>query len=340
MTENWKFYNVDQMPFAASIYLLARTFGLSKSLPLRATGPFLIRFFRLIAKYPSIAGEGILSFEARGKRIFAQFTGSYLQFRAIYMPSYRRGYEATTSAILTKLVPNDGVFYDIGSNWGFFSFIIASQPQFQGRVFPFEPNPVARKDLERIRKASNLEEFIIPQAYGLGDLDQALTISEESKTQTGQTKLNPLGFGVTKVQVRKLDNLDLPPPNVIKIDVEGMESKVIEGGQKIIANHKPHILFENWFNPDNPLLSNKFFNDLTSLGYVFFTPGFRFVSGDRIVMIQSDSSCASLWDAGVPGRICLVPVTAASRALMQTHLNFLACHQDRTAEVLSSIPLQ
>ncbi|WP_248785736.1 FkbM family methyltransferase, partial [Escherichia coli] len=42
----------------------------------------------------------------------------------------------------------------------------------------------------------------------------------------------------------RIDDLDLPKPDVIKIDVEGHELKVFNGMRQTIRNSKPVIMYE------------------------------------------------------------------------------------------------
>ena len=76
----------------------------------------------------------------------------------------------------------------------------------------------------------------------------------------------------TVVQSRTLDSFNLNDIGLIKIDVEGMEEKVLRGGLgSIIRNNYPPILFECWNVGYSGMTQEKhdsLFNFLKSLGYV------------------------------------------------------------------------
>jgi FkbM family methyltransferase len=57
-----------------------------------------------------------------------------------------------------------------------------------------------------------------------------------------------LGPRTTKVLCRRLDTLlaegALPPPHVIKIDVEGAEALLLRGAERLLREHSPKLLIE------------------------------------------------------------------------------------------------
>ncbi len=46
-------------------------------------------------------------------------------------------------------------------------------------------------------------------------------------------------------KVARLDDIDLPAPDLMKIDVEDHEIEVLRGGETLLTQHKPLILFED-----------------------------------------------------------------------------------------------
>ena len=117
-----------------------------------------------------------------------------------------------------------------------------------GRVFAFEPNPISRHSLEgQLRLNQTLRLAVVPYALGdtvgLADFD-ATRGSESSITSTG----------TSKVEMRTLDSLvpvELPVPDVIKIDVEGEEGKVLRGSLKTLSKFRPIVLCD--YNDDKTL---------------------------------------------------------------------------------------
>ena len=73
--------------------------------------------------------------------------------------------------------------------------------------------------------------------------------------------------GNLTVKARRLDDLidegAIPPPGLIKIDVEGAEEFVLEGGANLLRKHRPHIILE----AHSKLLARRCVSTLEDTGY-------------------------------------------------------------------------
>jgi hypothetical protein len=58
--------------------------------------------------------------------------------------------------------------------------------------------------------------------------------------------MNTLSHGdaLAECKVVRIDDLDLPPPDVMKIDVEGSEVSLLHGAAETIRRHRPVIVIE------------------------------------------------------------------------------------------------
>ena len=96
--------------------------------------------------------------------------------------------------------------------------------------------------------------------------------------QPGSLTVPPLDYGAVnnfggisladggpgeKVTVVQLDGMDLPPPRLLKIDVEGMEAEVLEGARQLISQHWPILYVENDRREKSPALITL----ISDLGY-------------------------------------------------------------------------
>src|SRR5882724_3918648 len=134
---------------------------------------FAIKCYRLVMRLiigaKILGADGVMNYCARGKRHRITFNGRNTQFRALYAEEYRSGYELETSLVLLRLCRGQRAFYDVGSNWGYFSLLIAASRRFEGKIFSFEPNPIAFADLSQIVSAAGLSSMVTTVNCGLGD---------------------------------------------------------------------------------------------------------------------------------------------------------------------------
>jgi FkbM family methyltransferase len=153
-------------------------------------------------------------------------------------------------AFLTLLRPGM-TFYDIGANLGWLSLIAARLVGPSGKVVSFEPLDANVRIVEHNLRANGFENAAV-LALALGNVDgsaQFLRSSDPSWGMLASTGFEPGDFvAETTVTVRRLDNavreFHLPPPQTMKIDVEGGEVDVLLGAENTIATFRPLMLVE------------------------------------------------------------------------------------------------
>lgn len=174
--------------------------------------------------------------------IKAPLKKSDLTQRSTYWQGSR--FEYPTAQILQGWINSDTThFFDVGSNYGFFSYWMLSQsPEIQ--VYAFEPNPVTYALVKRIITDNNLHRM---QAWNLGLSNESAQLElhpgvEDSGHSTFGNNPQLPGKNVALVEVcpfvewLKRANLTLPPrPSwIAKIDVEGFEMKVLLGMEEAL----------------------------------------------------------------------------------------------------------
>jgi len=136
---------------------------------------------------------------------------------------------------------------DIGANVGEYSALAAELVGPAGHVYAFEPAPeTAARLRERFATASQVS--IIEAAVGDVTRTVRLYLDAFNPTQHSLGSHNVgRGGGAVKVQQRALDDVKgLRAPDVIKIDAQGGELRVLHGAKRLIATAKPFIVFELW----------------------------------------------------------------------------------------------
>jgi FkbM family methyltransferase len=244
------------------------------------------------------------------------------QYEVLYNPVFHSGYEPEVCSLLDMLLDQKGTFYDIGSNWGYFSLYAASNSKFSGNIYAFEPFPSTFRDLAQTVKQAGLESRITYQQIALGLKTGVAEMQFQSLLQSGWAALVKRGNHYSKgllykkstVAVTTLDQVALEPPILIKVDVEGSEDEVFKGGSLTLKKSKPYIIFENSFSDNlsqtlDPLVT------LTKLGYKLFYPCWL------------NTLAKSHYFSPVLGnKLALVPITVETRLLYGQQINLFACH--------------
>ncbi len=274
---------------------------------------------------------GWMSLMVRGEERRFPVNPLNTQFQSVYGPAYRSGYEPETSALFDRLIPPDGVFFDVGANWGHFSLYVASREGFCGRVHAFEPMPPAFRDLESTVRATRLNHLVEIHNVALSDSDGSAAMILPDGEHSGLATISP-GASGHAVSLSRLDSLQLPNPTLIKIDVEGHEAAVLRGAWRTIDENRPMIIFESWAN-DSYTSTFEPFRILERHGYRFFQPTFaREADGCQFLSGYGGNS-------GVIGRVTLVLVAfePRERFLLAPQLNVLACHHSRLRELIDAL---
>ena len=141
--------------------------------------------------------------------------------------------------------------------------------------------------------------------------------------QSGLARLQTGGSGPIVAYCR-LDGMDLPPPDFVKIDVEGHEAAAFEGMRHTLEKHKPMIVFENWAERGAPHITTQPFKVLRELGYDFFFPGWlNGPAAEPYLAAEPPQGSADEW------LLALVPILPEQRFLLQDQINVFACHRDK-----------
>lgn len=152
-------------------------------------------------------------------------------------------YEQEELNVLGALFPMGGTFVDIGANVGNHTLFAALHLK-AGRVIPFEPNPPAYELLIQNILVNRLRDVVSMEFIGYGASDAARGGFGMKKRDRNLGAAKMLE-GEGELEVLRGDAaLEGITPDVIKIDVEGMEIKVLEGLSGIFKRCRPVLLVE------------------------------------------------------------------------------------------------
>ena len=146
----------------------------------------------------------------------------------------------------------DTVFYDLGANVGYFSFI-ANRYITNGVIYSFEPIPYninIFKEHLRLNKEKIKQQNIQLLPYAISSKDGEIVFSHDPLLIEGNTYITSSATYTNSketisIKCYSLDGLlqnGYKKPDVIKIDVEGAEYDVLLGAVETLKKFKPNIL--------------------------------------------------------------------------------------------------
>ena len=231
------------------------------------------------------------------------------------------GYAPAVSAMLDWLAPRASTVYDIGANWGYFSVLVATNPAFDGTVFAFQITPDTRLGLERLIRNAGLDRWVKVQGFGLSSVAREVELVKHKHSILNHVA--PPGYRgrTVKADVRRLDDLELPPPDVVKIDVEDHEGDVIAGARRTFAASRPVVIFENRLRDGEAIMAP--IDALVELGYRLYVPSLRYL--DPVVRTGDES---------IRVEISLCSMKPQERPGLAAELDIVAVHPDGPIAVI------
>jgi FkbM family methyltransferase len=173
------------------------------------------------------------------------------------------GGELQMQEALKRFLRPGMVFYDVGSNIGFFALIAARLVGSQGRVIAFEADPEA---------AARLREHVARNGYGQVTVVEKAVWSGQGPVpfERVDPRVSPdrgLGHVVSVAAENSIPvegvSLDAyaetaPPPDFLKCDVEGAEVEVFRGARRLLKDKRPGIICEVHSEANRQILLEEF----------------------------------------------------------------------------------
>ena len=204
-----------------------------------ALGPVRGWLGRGTARVSGGAGDGLL-LSLRGLPV------SHSQAR----PLVRGRLEPLVQEALAEHVRPGAVVYDLGANVGFFTLLAARLAGPEGHVVAFEPDPTCAAAItENARLNGAAKVTVFQRAAGSSARRERLFVVRDGSWSHLESRgRHPLTASAIDVEVVPLDELvrsgEAPPPDVVKLDVEGSEIEALEGMREVLASHRPVLVCE------------------------------------------------------------------------------------------------
>ena len=150
---------------------------------------------------------------------------------------------------IINTLESDGVFVDVGANFGYFSLVAATRAS-EGRVLAVEADPNSARrlaDHASRNEITNIEVFEV----ACWDVDCMLDLYVAATFNPGKTSLsaaNAYSAHEVRVQAQPLDSIidqsGVDRVDLIKVDIEGAELRALNGMERTIERFRPPVIVE------------------------------------------------------------------------------------------------
>lgn len=192
----------------------------------------------LIGLYTKALGAGVLD-RPRTRRAFE---AAYLGYKGLL--------EAGPITGLSTCVPRGSTVIDVGANIGFFTVRFARWVGPDGRVIAVEPELRNVQSLRRRVEGSGMSDRVDCIHAAAADRPGTLRLAI-TPGHPGDHHLADVGVPVRAVSLDELTRGSVRPVSLVKIDVQGAETLVLEGARRLIEEQRPAMFVE----VDGPSLS-------------------------------------------------------------------------------------
>ncbi len=149
-------------------------------------------------------------------------------------------YEHEKQNLFAEMLQEGSVVFDIGAHVGFYTLLSSQIVGPKGKAIAFEPLPRNIHYLKEHLRVNQCKNVTVIEA-AVVERSGFTFFEEGSNNHTGRLSQR----GCLEIKAVSLDGLvskgEIPPPDYMKIDVEGAELLVLSGAKSILNNYHPTI---------------------------------------------------------------------------------------------------
>lgn len=156
-------------------------------------------------------------------------------------------WDSNEKRVVEKLIQRDFKIVEVGANFGVYTLKMAELVGPRGKIYAFEANPHVSKYLKMSINMNSLSDIITVYEKAAGEREGEAYLSfGTANIGGGHLIANPTDSSV-KTSIVPLDKILLNEQiDVLKIDAEGYEGKILAGAKKIIERNPSLILIMEW----------------------------------------------------------------------------------------------
>ena len=184
-------------------------------------------------------------------------------------------YEPTETAWFRQCLCPGDTFIDVGANFGHYTTLGAALVGAAGRVFAFEPSPLASKVIEDAIADSGIQNIVLKRAaVGSKNGSVSLFLPTTRHLHSPSILKSDPGFIPIEIPLISLDQFEplkaISSIKLVKIDVEGYEPDVLDGMEQMIKTGKIKNLFcefNSWWLEQNSTTTKQLLERFLDFGY-------------------------------------------------------------------------
>jgi FkbM family methyltransferase len=156
--------------------------------------------------------------------------------------------------VLRRLLRSGMRVVDVGANLGYYALFFARHVGREGEIICFEPEPSNVEELKRNIQENRLTNVrLVQMAVGMRDGRVRFACGINGTVREGIDQ----GGEEIEVSMVRLDSVISCRVDLLKIDVEGYEGRVLKGGEAVIEKFRPALFVEvyPWLLPPGDTVS-------------------------------------------------------------------------------------
>ncbi len=148
-------------------------------------------------------------------------------------------HEFPDMGFLLHVLRSEDLFVDVGANVG--SYTILACSAIGARGVAYEPVPSTYKRLVENMRLNHLDETVVTINKGVGAQLGNIAFTDDRDTINHALATDEQCTNTVSVELTTLDaSLQDESPSLVKIDVEGYETPVLQGAQETLKKHTLH----------------------------------------------------------------------------------------------------
>jgi FkbM family methyltransferase len=171
-------------------------------------------------------------------------------------------YEATKQAAVRDLIKPGMNILDIGANAGFYTLAFSALAGPSGHVWAIEPFAENVRNLSFHVGLNELRNVTIVQT-AISNQSGVAHFQAHASNSMGKLSVAPTSLIVPTISIDELVSSGIPPPDLVKIDIEGAELSALHGAKRLLAQRRTTWLVAL----DEPQTNDECRRLLSSAGY-------------------------------------------------------------------------